>query len=594
MTAVSAHEGMENPIVTYDDLKTDDEVSGDVELNVSVHWHNNKNYVNFTAENIETNVKYLSEQGSNTKPGSVDDGWSVSWDTSNVPNGEYWITVTAVDNKNLTGKAEMRLIVNNIPKESKIVLQDSIAPVNKSTNIIAKVLDMDSNPLKNKSIEFNIDGETYNTRTTSSGDALITFTPREVKDYDILVKFNGDYRHLLSQQTAVLKVIENATMVSVNDVSGNNREKILLRANLMVLGALNLSSNKKIDFYVDSNYVGSNFTDENGDAELEYVINEVGGTYIYYAQYQNESDVNFTGYAQLFVPESEISVIMNAITYSRDGIFTVGDKFKITLNVNNRGPDSAQNTVYKYVVPNSIKLISYDSSQGKVTFNQNELLWNIGDVAVGSQKLEIMFQILFGGRIDLTGKISTDTFDKSVNSTISTKVLTVNTYKLSGANLVKYYTGNEKYRVYVQTSDGKGVSGAIVHIKINGQTLNLKTNDNGFVELAVNLKAGKYTAKVTCNGLSISNSIVIKPILITKDIVKKKSKVVKFTAKVLNNKGKVVKNKKVTFKVKGKKYKVKTNKKGVATLKLKKLNKGKYVIYTSYGKSTVKNTIKIK
>jgi uncharacterized protein YaiI (UPF0178 family) len=94
--------------------------------------------------------------------------------------------------------------------------------------------------------------------------------------------------------------------------------------------------------------------------------------------------------------------------------------------------------------------------------------------------------------------------------------------------------------------------------------------------------------------MSLSNKIVIKPLIITKDLSKKKTKVIKFTAKVLNNKGKVVKNKKVTFKVKGKKYKVKTNKKGIATLSLKKLKKGKFVIYTSYGKSTVKNTIKIR
>ena len=44
-----------------------------------------------------------------------------------------------------------------------------------------------------------------------------------------------------------------------------------------------------------------------------------------------------------------------------------------------------------------------------------------------------------------------------------------------------------------------------------------------------------------------------------------------------------------------KKYKVKTNKKGVATLKLKlKLKVGKYTIKTSYGKSTIKNKIKIR
>ena len=114
------------------------------------------------------------------------------------------------------------------------------------------------------------------------------------------------------------------------------------------------------------------------------------------------------------------------------------------------------------------------------------------------------------------------------------------------------------------------------------------------MELGVNLKAGTYAVDVSCNNLHFSNKIVVKPTLITKNVVKKKSKVIKFTAKVLNNKGKAIKNKKVTFKLKGKKYKVKTNKKGVATLKLKNLKVGKYVIYTSYAKLAQKNTIRIK
>ena len=38
---------------------------------------------------------------------------------------------------------------------------------------------------------------------------------------------------------------------------------------------------------------------------------------------------------------------------------------------------------------------------------------------------------------------------------------------------------------------------------------------------------------------------------------------------------------------------MKTNTNGIATLNLKNLKKGSYVIYSSYGKLTVKNTIKI-
>ena len=81
--------------------------------------------------------------------------------------------------------------------------------------------------------------------------------------------------------------------------------------------------------------------------------------------------------------------------------------------------------------------------------------------------------------------------------------------------------------------------------------------------------------------------------MITRNISKKKAGVIKFTAKLIDSKGVALKNKYITFTFKGKKYNRKTNTNGIATLNLKNLKKGSYVIYSSYGKLTVKNTIKV-
>lgn len=594
MSAVSAHEGMENPIVPDpNEVQPGDEVSGTVNMTVDVHWHNERNYVNFSAENIETRTVYWNKQDLNPS-----DGWSASWDTSDAPNGDYWITITAVDVKNLEGKKEFKLVLNNVPTQSNIVLENITAVVDKSTNIVATLNDADFNPIADKSVEFIIDGKTCSTKTTSSGVATIPFTPVEVKNYEIIVKFNGDNKYLKSQAKGLIKVLSNvnATVLAVDNIVGNNKEKILLKANLLCPGLLDASYNKKIDFYVNGRYVGSNLTDDNGDAILHYDITEIGGDYVYQARYQNENGENFTDSALLHVPQSEVYIAMNAVTYSSDGIFTIGNRFKLNLIVNNNGPDSAQDTVVTYNVPAQIKYIESNASQGKVTYDsaKGTLIWNVGNVTKGSQNIELVFQILASGRISLSPQITTVTYDESIQNAVPARFLTVNAYELKSNALTKYYGGSEKYRVYLYTKDGKPVSGAIIRISVKKQTFNLKTNVNGFVELAVDLKSGKYAVEVNCNNLHISNKIVIKPTLITKNIVKKKSKVIKYTAKVLNNKGKPIKNKKVIFKVKGKKYKVKTNKKGVATLKLKNLKVGKYVVYTSYGKLSQKNIIRIK
>ena len=87
--------------------------------------------------------------------------------------------------------------------------------------------------------------------------------------------------------------------------------------------------------------------------------------------------------------------------------------------------------------------------------------------------------------------------------------------------------------------------------------------------------------------------MIVKPTVITKNITKKKANTIKFTAKLVNSKGTILKYKYIKFKFKSKTYKRKTNSKGIATLSLKHLKKGKYAIYSTYGKLTVKNTIKV-
>ncbi len=591
---VSAHEGMENPIVTIDDYMPGQEVSGDVNFNVTVHEHNEVKYVNVTAEHMESHTKYFDKQDSNPS-----DGWSVSWDTSNSPNGEYWITATACDVKELQGKAEMKLILNNIPKESTIVLENVTTVVNKSTNLFANLIDSNSNPISDKPVEFIIDGNSYSANTTNGGVATISFTPKEVKNYKVIVKFVGDYRYLESQSMGMLNVMSNinTSSVTIHDIRGNNKEKIILKANLVCPGLYDANINKKIEFYVNGNFIGYNFTDEKGDAMLEYVINETGGSYVYQARYQNGSGENFTDSASLYVPQSELYMTMNAVTYSKDGIFTVGNTFELNYFVNNNGPDSASDVKVLYDVPDSLKYVKATATQGTVGYDSNtrKLVWDLGSVSVGSQNVAITFTVLKADKINLSPSITTSTYDESVNNNITRNTLVVKSYKLVASDLTKYFTGNQKYRIYLKDGDGKAVSGAKITFTFNKNTQSLRTNANGYIELDTkNVKVGTFTIKATCNGLKISKKITVKPLLIAKNLSKKKSKITKFSVKLVNNKGKAVAGKKLTFKFKGKKYTAKTNKKGIATVSLKNLKVGKYSITTTYGKSSIKNTIKIK
>ena len=112
----------------------------------------------------------------------------------------------------------------------------------------------------------------------------------------------------------------------------------------------------------------------------------------------------------------------------------------------------------------------------------------------------------------------------------------------------------------------------------------MTTDKNGQVKLAVSGFIPKaYTATISFAGNSKyakstkSVSITVKkatPKMTAKaKTFKLKVKIKKYTVTLKTNKGKVMKSIKLTLKVKGKTYAAKTNKKGVATFKIKNLNK---------------------
>jgi hypothetical protein len=151
------------------------------------------------------------------------------------------------------------------------------------------------------------------------------------------------------------------------------------------------------------------------------------------------------------------------------------------------------------------------------------------------------------------------------------------------------YYKNGVYKVKV---DNAG-SGEIVKFKIGSKVFYGETNGKGYASLKINLKPGKYTVNAFYGGIKVSNKIIVKKVLFTKNISKKKSKKIKFKATLKQGK-KALSKKKITFKINGKIYVAKTNKKGIAKVNLKNLKVGKNKIYTTYEGLTVKNTIRIK
>ena len=82
INGVSAHEA-EYPEVHIDTPISNTEVSGNVDINVSVDDHYETQYVNFTVEHVESGTICLRGQDANPS-----DGWSYRWDTPGAVAGQ--------------------------------------------------------------------------------------------------------------------------------------------------------------------------------------------------------------------------------------------------------------------------------------------------------------------------------------------------------------------------------------------------------------------------------------------------------------------------------------------------------------------------
>ena len=215
--------------------------------------------------------------------------------------------------------------------------------------------------------------------------------------------------------------------------------------------------------------------------------------------------------------------------------------------------------------------------------------------------------IVFGGKsyklkTDANGIVKITNHLKPGSYTIKVKnpkTSEVKTHKIKvlaridqNKNMTMYYGAGKYYKVRVLDNYGRIAKKVTVKFTLNGKTYYKKTNSKGIASLKISLKPKTYTVSATYKGFTVKNRIKVIP-LITKNISRNKAKTIKFTAKLVNSKGKVLRNKIITFKLGAVKYKRKTNSKGIATVSLKNLKKGKYYIYSTYGKLTVKNTIKI-
>ena len=405
-------------------------------------------------------------------------------------------------------------------------------------------------------VTFTLNNQTQTVNLTGN-QAKAIFKNIPAGSHIITARYNGDSIYQGSDDTIQVNVKKASPTITVKTTP------LVLNTNIQIDALLNDDATGNVTFRIQGQYSPRNRTIVNGNAS--WLISPLNtGSYNLIVTYNGDNNYESQTVSEILVLNQVRTVLKVSI-----GDVNADDDLIVTATLTDINNNKLSGDLVLEINGNYYKIIITNGTGSR----------NLGEFKAGQYNFTATYQ----GTDLLSMSTSTGSFNVIANN-----------YKITGnRNIVQYYGANKEYKVQV-LNNNVPVKNAIVSIKINKNTVNVKTDSQGYATLKLTLKAGKYTITSTYKNVKVSNKITVKPTLITKNKKIKKGKTLTYTAKLLNKNGKKLKNKKITFKINGKKYKAKTNKKGIAKIKVKNLKKGKYKIKTTYGKQKNTNTITVK
>ena len=416
-----------------------------------------------------------------------------------------------------------------------------------SVDLDTAVVNITLNDTINETIFLVLGDKNYSIQSID-GKASITLTDLPLGESIVRISLY-DAVYECNEVEKSLNIMPKATFIIVNDFesmygSGDEFKIILVDEEGNPLGGRVLE-------YTLNNSTNALNTDENGEAFLKISLKT--GTYIL--------NVRFLGEKLYIASNGSSTITVKTSVIPQYSNYTYGSKYSVKFLGKDSNP--LKDTTVSIVFAGKTYKVKTDAN--------------------GIAKIDV--KIKPGS---YTVKIKNP--NNSEEKTQKIKVLSRIT---ENKNLVMYYGSGSKYKVKVLDDHGNIAKNVTVKIIYRGKTYNKRTDSKGYAYLKITSKPNKYAISVTYKGFTVKNNVTVKPTVVAKNLTKKRAKTVKYTAKLLNSKGKILKYKYIKFKFKSKTYKRKTNSKGIATLSLKYLKRGKYAIYSTYGTLTVKRTIKI-
>ena len=411
--------------------------------------------------------------------------------------------------------------------------------------------DTNGTAIANKTLFFEINGETYSATTDSNGVAKINAVLPN-GEYTAIVSFKGDSK--LGKKTEQSKITvnsSNAVDLKAPDI------KIEYKNGTRFMASLTSNGTGIANETVIITLNGVNNTRKtNANGTVSMAINLNAGEYDAVVYYAGTSD-----YDPAKV-KSKITVLSTITGKDITKIYRNGTQYYATF-VDGQGNPLAKGT--------------------EVEFNINGVKYNRKTNENGTAKMNIN---LAQGTYIITAT-------NPVNGEMHSNNITVLSKITENKDLVKYYRNDSQYVVKILDDEGNPVgAGKTVTFNINGILYERKTNESGYAKLNINLAAGEYVITASYGGCNVANNISVLPVLSAENITMKYRDGTKFVATLVDGQGNPYANKTVQFNINGVLYNRVTNETGQAKLNIN-LMAGEYIITSSYNGCNIANTIKI-
>ena len=383
-------------------------------------------------------------------------------------------------------------------------------------------------------VTITVDGKTY-TEKIKSGKATFTLSGLAAGTYKVDVRYNGDDTYDVSSNSTSFKVTKASLDACVDavDVTTEQNASFVITVPDDFAGKVKITvDGETYDGEAKSLIQMSNLTEGDKKATVRFYNDP------------NYNDLSLT--CEFKVSEESIPV------GKKDANITVdveGDDVSITLPSDATGNVEVSVNGKKYTVP---------VKDGKAVLNDLPL-------EAGNNTIIAIWE----GDDNYNGAFA----DKTVEVKTNTSVV------ISASDVVKYFSGPERFIVNVGYDNGTGIPGIEVVITINGIDYDRATNEKGIASFPLNLNSANYTVDVRVDEYKFKskNNVEILPTIYASDVTKVFRNGTQYYAQFVDGEGNPLVNTKVSFNIHGVFYNRTTNASGWAKLNLN-LEKGTYIL----------------